>query len=58
MILYNKGEEKANQLVEKAPSTGLTNHRLTSRALKGEALRRPEVTRNDVLDSDPGYSSL
>jgi hypothetical protein len=30
MIVYNKGEEKANQIVGKAPSTGLTNHRLVS----------------------------
>ena len=35
MIPYNKGEEKANTFVGKAPSTGLTNHRLISPPLKG-----------------------
>ena len=44
MILYNKGEEKADTIVGKAPSTGLTTHRLVSPPLKGEALRRPQVT--------------
>ena len=44
MILYTKGEEKANTIVGKAPSTGLTNQRLISPPLKGEALRRRQVT--------------
>jgi uncharacterized iron-regulated membrane protein len=43
MILYNKGEEKANIFVGKAPSPGRTNHRLICPPLKGEALRRPQV---------------
>jgi hypothetical protein len=34
MIVYNKGEEKANKIVGKAPSTGLTNHRLVSPPLR------------------------
>jgi hypothetical protein len=48
MIVYNKGEEKANYCVGKAPSTGLTNRSPHIPPFKREALRRPPVIHEEA----------